>query len=361
MGPIQRHPPAPSTPDVSGSSVSASSHELTETPGTAAILFGRNYGVALFWLALCVALAVATPTFLTKVNLLDNVLNDTAIVGILAAGEAIVIIAAAIDLSVAPVAALAAIVAAKLLQAGVTPVAAFTAGLSVGAAAGCLNGFIVVCMKVSPLIATLGTFSSLTGLGLIITNDAAIFGPRQSGLTIIGLDRFLGVLNPVWILLGVFILCAAVMNWTVWGVRLKASGGNPQAARRAGVAVGRYVWGAFIVSGICAALGGLITLGTLSEADPTMSDSLIFDAITAVALAGVLLTGGRGSMGRVFLGALILETIDNGFTLLGISSYYQLVATGVLLVVAVWLDGFLSRAIDRRRVAGQPGPGIGPP
>jgi ribose transport system permease protein len=132
-------------------------------------------------------------------------------------------------------------------------------------------------------------------------------------------------------------------------VRLLAVGGNAEGARRAGVSVDRYLWGAFVVCGMCAALAGLVTFGTLSTAEPVMADSLIFDAITAVALAGVLLSGGRGSIPKVLLGALILGTIENGLTLLDVPSYYQLLTTGVLLIVAVWIDGALSRAIEHRR------------
>jgi ribose transport system permease protein len=220
-------------------------------------------------------------------------------------------------------------------------------GLGVGVGAGWLNGFIAIRMRISPLIATLGTFSALTGLGLILTNAYPIYGLTE--LRWLGLTKVAGVASCVLIMLGLFAVLAVVMSSTVWGVRLTAVGGSSEAARRAGVNVDRYLWGAYIACGACAALAGLVTFGTLTTAEPIVSNNVIFDAITAVALAGVLLSGGRGSLPKVLLGALILGTIQNGLTLLTVPSYYQLLTTGVLLILAVWIEGALSRAIERRR------------
>ena len=309
-------------------------------------LLARQYGILAFWLLICAGFAIASPVFLNTTNLV-SIFEHSSIIAIFAAGEALVIVAAAIDLSIAPVAALAGIVAAKLLKADADASVALAAGLGVGLVAGWLNGFITVRMKVSPLIATLGTFSAFTGLGLIITGGYPIFGLNQ--LNWVGQEHVLGVQMPAWIMLGLFGLLTLVMGSTIWGVRLLAVGGNIEGARRAGVRVDRYLWGAFIVCGLCAALAGLVMFGTLSTAEPVVGDEVIFDAITAVALAGVLLTGGRGSLPKVLVGALILGTIENGLTLLDVPSYWQLLTTGVLLVGAVWLDGALSRAIELRR------------
>ncbi len=309
-------------------------------------LFARQYGIFIFWIAICVGFSLAADPFLTQDNLL-SIFEHSAIIGILAAGEAVVIIAAGIDLTIAPVAAISGIVAAKVLKADAPPFMAICAGLGSGLLAGWMNGFIVVRMRIEPLIATLGTFSALTGLGLIITGGAPIFG--LDGLRWLGSSELAGIATPTWIMLGLFGLLGLVMSSTFWGVRLQAVGGNIEAARRAGVRVNRYLWGAFVVCGLCAALAGLVIFGTLSTAEPTVSNSLIFDAITAVALAGVLLSGGRGSLPKVLIGALILGTIQNGLTLLNVPDYWQLVTTGVLLIAAVWIDGTLSRAIERRR------------
>ena len=224
---------------------------------------------------------------------------------------------------------------------------ALAAGLGVGLVAGWLNGFITVRMKVSPLIATLGTFSAFTGLGLIITGGYPIFGLNQ--LNWVGQEHVLGVQMPASIMLGLFGLLTLVMGSTIWGVRLLAVGGNIEGARRAGVRVDRYLWGAFIVCGLCAALAGLVMFGNTEHRSSRWSgDEVINTMIAIVALAGVLLTGGGGPA-KVLVGALILGTIKNGLTLLDVPSYWQLLTTGVLLVGAVWLDGALSRAIELRR------------
>lgn len=334
------------TAPASASERTAGSPEPAVEAVSPGILLARQYGILVFWIAICVGFSVASDPFLSTDNLL-SIFEHSAIIGILAAGEAIVIIAAGIDLTIAPVAAISGIVAAKVLKADAPPLVAIVAALGSGFAAGWLNGFIVVRMRIEPLIATLGTFSALTGLGLILTNGAPIFG--LDDLRWLGSSELVGIATPTWIMLGVFGLLALVMGSTVWGVRLQAVGGNIEAARRAGVSVNRYLWGAFVVSGLCAALAGLVIFGTLSTAEPVVSNSLIFEAITAVALAGVLLSGGRGSLPKVLIGALILGTIQNGLTLRGVPDYWQLVTTGVLLVAAVWIDGTLSRAIERRR------------
>ncbi len=319
-------------------------------PATEAVnpwfLFARQYGIFVFWILICIGFTIASPVFLSTENF-NSIFEHASITAIFAAGEALVIMAAALDLSIAPVAAIAGIVAAKVLKTDAPPVVALLAGLGVGAAAGWLNGFVTIRMRISPLIATLGTFSALTGVGLILTSGYPISG--TTGLEFLGLEKVAGVSSSVWIMLALFAVLAIVMAATVWGVRLLAVGGNAEAARRSGLNVERYLWGAFVACGLCAALAGLVTFGTLTTAEPVVGDEVIFDAITAVALAGVLLSGGRGSLPKVLLGALILATIQNGLTILGVSSYYQLVTTGVLLILAVWVEGALSRAIERRR------------
>jgi ribose transport system permease protein len=321
-------------------------------PATEAVnpwfLFARKYGLFIFWILVSAGFALRSSAFLTKVNLI-TVFEHTAVTAIFAAGEAVVIIAATLDLSIAPVAAIAGVIAAKLLAAGAPPAVALLGGLGVGAAAGWLNGFVVIRMRISALVATLGTLSLLTGVALIITSGLPVYG--ATGLEWLGITKVAGVGSSAWIMLGLFAVLTLVMGSTVWGVRLLAVGGNTEAARRAGVNVDRYLWAAFVVCGTCAALAGLVTFATLTTAQPVIGNEVIFDAITAVALAGVLLSGGRGSLPKVLLGALILTTIDNGLTILNVPSYWQLVTTGLLLIVAVWIEGSLSRAMERRRTA----------
>jgi ribose transport system permease protein len=337
------------TPDdgpASQAKTAAGSQEPAAEAVSPWFLFARKYGIVIFWLLICIGFSIASPAFLTKTNLL-SIVEHSAIKAIFAAGQGVVIIAAAIDLSIAPVAAVAGVIAAKLLKADMPWGIALVGGLGVGAAAGWFNGFVALRMKISPLIATLGTFSIMTGMGLILTGSYPIFDAH--GLDWLALSHPLGIATSIWIMLALFAVLTVLMGRTVWGVRVQAVGGSPEAARRAGVRVDRYLHSAYIVCGMCAALAGLVTFATLSTAEPTIGDSLIFDAITAVALAGFLLTGGRGSLPKVLIGALILGTIQNGLTILGVPSYYQLVSTGTLLILAVWVEGALERAIERRR------------
>jgi ribose transport system permease protein len=257
----------------------------------------------------------------------------------------------ALDISIAPIAAIAGIVAATLLKAGTGPVVAAVGALAAGAGAGLLNGLLVDRLRVDPLITTLGTLSAFSGLALVVTSGEPIFG--VAGLEFVGQSKVAGIQTPIVIMLVCYAVLGFALSQTQWGVRLLAVGGNSEAARRCGIRCRGYLVGAFVLSGLFSALAGLVTFGMLGTAEPAVNNSVVFDAITAVALAGVLLSGGRGSILKVLVGALIVATVANGLTLLNVPSYYTLITTGVLLVTALAIDGALSRALERVRAVEQ--------
>ena len=320
-----------------------------ESPAARWLLIARDFGIVGFWIVLLVFFGITANRFASPANFL-GILNATAVVALLAVAEGLVVMAGLLDLSIVAVAALAGLATALSIQAGMPLVVGLAVGLLTGIACGLVNGLLVDRLRISSLVATLGTLTAFTGLALIITDGRPIFGVAEVG--IIGQGRILGIPNPIIVMAAVFAICGIVMSQTRFGVRLLAVGGNAEAARRAGVQHRHYVVGSFVACGAISAVAGIVVLGRLGTAQASLGDTLLFDAVTAVALAGVLLTGGRGSILKVLVGALIVATVSNGLVLLRVSSFWTYVTTGVLLVLAVWADSALSRAIERARTRG---------
>jgi ribose transport system permease protein len=191
--------------------------------------------------------------------------------------------------------------------------------------------------------------SVLSGLAAALAGGYTI--PGLTGLTFLGTDRFAGIPAPVWVVAVLFLIGTAFLTRTRDGIRLMAVGGNAEAVRRSGINADRYKVLAFVVSGFCAALGGLVTTAMVTEANPAANPGIIFNALTAVALAGVSLSGGRGSLPRVLVGALILGTIANGLTIKGIQPYWATAVTGLLLLASLGLEKWVSTTVSRRLVA----------
>jgi ribose transport system permease protein len=195
---------------------------------------------------------------------------------------------------------------------------------------------------------TIGMLSITTAGASIIAGGYTI--PGLTGLTFMGTERYDGIPAPVWIVALLFVVGTLFLTRTRDGIRLMSVGGNAEAVRRSGIHSDRYKLLGFIISATCAALGGLVTTATVTEASPDASPGIIFTALTAVALAGVSLAGGRGSLPRVLVGALILATISNGLTIKGIDPYWGTGVTGVLLLGSISLEKWISATVSRRLV-----------
>jgi len=217
-----------------------------------------------------------------------------------------------------------------------------------GAVVGLANGLISL-RGFNPIIVTIGTLSVMSGLAAALVGGYTV--PGLYDLEFMGTRRYYGVPAPVWIVAALFVIGTVFLTQTRDGIRLMAVGGNAEAVRRSGVHSGRYKVLGFVISGFCAALGGLVTTAVVTEANPAASPGIIFNALTAVALAGVSLAGGRGSLPRVLVGALILATIANGLTIKGIQPYWGTTVTGLLLLGSLGLERWVSSTVSRRLVA----------
>src|SRR6478752_2317244 len=296
----------------------------------------RDAGTLFGLLAIVIVFAVLSPNFLSKANLL-NILQQSSINACVALGMTLVIITGGIDLSVGPTAAIAAVVAAVLMAAGAPIVVAIPVALLFGVAAGAVNGLLVAYGGLQPFIVTLGTLSLYRALALIYTGGNPIFGipPAYRALTN---SSLLGVPSPV-LIVGVLALTVwVVLNKTPLGEYFLAVGGNQEASRIAGVPVAMTKIASYAISGGLAAVAGLILVGRLGAADPTLGNLWELDAIAAAAVGGASLMGGKGSIVGTLLGAIILGSLRNGLTLLNVQAFYQLLATGIIILVAMLLD-----------------------
>lgn len=299
-------------------------------------MLGRESGIILGFLALCVVFAWLNPAFLRVDNLLDVGLQSS-ITAVLAIGMTIVIITAGIDLSVGSVLALAAYLTADLMARGVPVLMAILAGLGIGLAGGALNGVLITKGRLPPFIVTLGTMSLLRGFVLVYSQGAPVYGvPREFKAVIAG--RLLGVPTPVLLAAGIAILAYLMLKYTPFGQQVIAIGGNEEAARLSGINVHRRLIAVYMLSGLLAGVAALILTARLGAAEPISGTGYELNAIAAAVMGGASLAGGQGSILGTVVGALIMGALQNGLTLNNVPSFYQQVAVGAVIIVAVFVD-----------------------
>ena len=313
-----------------------------------ALMFVRDRGILLLWMLLVAGFGVwCRPFFATTGNAL-LIADAAALTAIYAAGVAVGVMSGALDLSIPGTAAMAGVIAGWLLTHGQPVWLALPAGVAVGVAVGLVTGLVSI-RGCNTIIVTIGTLSVLSGLAAVVAGGYTI--PGLDALTFLGTRRYAGVPAPVYVVLVLFLVLTLFLTRTRGGIRLMAVGGNAEAVRRCGIHSDRYKVAGFVVSGLCAAVGGLVSAAVVTEASPEASPGIIFSALTAVALAGVALSGGRGSLPRVLVGALILATISNGLTLKGVQPYWGTTVTGALLLGSLVLDRAVSSAVSARLIA----------
>ncbi len=319
-----------------------------DSAGVRGMIFLRDRGIFVLWGLLIVGFSLwASPYFATLNNAI-LIANAAAISAIFAAGVAVGIICGALDLSIPGVAALSSCVAGWMIINDLPVWLALTVGIVIGALVGLANGLISL-RGFNPIIVTIAMLSITSAAAAIVAGGYTI--PGLSKLDFMGTQRYLGVPAPVWITAGVFVVGTVFLTKTRDGIRLMAVGGSAEAVRRSGIHSDRYKVFAFVISSTCAALGGLVTTATVTEANPGASPALIFTALTAVALAGVSLVGGRGSLPRVLVGALVLATISNGLTIKGVQPYWATGVTGVLLIGSLTLERWVTMSVSKRLMA----------
>ena len=298
----------------------------------------KGMGAVIALIVLVAVLSIYLPQFRSMTNAM-LVLRQASIIGFVAFGMTGVILTGGIDLSVGSVLAVTAIIAAMLLANGVPELLMLPIVLMCGLAFGALNGFTVTKLRLQPFVATLVGMSVFRGFALILSGGRAITGARGFPvLEALGRGAFLGVPIPVWLMLTIFGLFFFLLNKTALGRRIYAIGSNSTAAHLAGVNINKTKMFVYALSGAMASVSALILVSRLGSAQPVMGIGLELDAIAAVAVGGTSIAGGRGTIYGTLAGVLIITILSNGMNIMGVSSYYQTVVTGLVILLAVVAD-----------------------
>lgn len=315
-------------------------------------------------LALLVALAILvllissqTDRFFQAQNLL-NIGQNMALVGVVAVGQTVVIVSRGLDISVGAMAGVTSVVAALTLANTTSVGLSVLAALAVGIVLGSVNAGVITKLRVNPVVATLATLSAFRGLAFLIAPGGRPIGVldpdfRQIGAgRILDFDGFPGI--PISLIIMVVIAVGAhvVMRYTVFGRNVYAMGGNPEAARLAGVHLDRMKLAIYAFSGAMSGIGGVILTARTSSGQPASgSEGLELEVITAVFLGGAIMAGGKGTIGGTILAVTLLATLSNGMNLLGMPTFYQLVAKGMLLIIAVAIGQWRMARSERANAA----------
>jgi ribose transport system permease protein len=302
----------------------------------------RQIGTFAGLVALGLVLWAATPHFLTVSNLL-NVLEQTSINAIVAVGMTFVIISGGIDLSVGSVVAVAGIALALALESGVPAPAAIVLALTTGTVCGLVNGLLITFGRLPPFIATLGMMSVARGAALMLAEGRPISGFSE-GFRALATARVLTIVPaPVLLTAAVYLVAHFVLVRTVFGRATYAIGGNEEAARLSGVYVRFHKTAVYGVAGLTSAVAAILLTARLNSAQPTAGTMYELDAIAATVIGGTSLLGGEGTLVGALIGALIMGVLRNGLNLLNVSSFFQQVVIGAVIIGAVLIDMSLKR------------------
>lgn len=300
--------------------------------------FGKmqSLGSLLGLVLIVVILSVVNGDFLTVGNIF-NVLRQISINALIAFGMTFVILTGGIDLSVGSILALSSAFTAGLMASGMNTWLAVGIGLIGGLVMGAINGLLITKGKVAPFIATLATMTVFRGLTLVYTQGRPITGFKED-FALLGKGYFLQIPMPIIWMVIAFAVLYIILKHTTFGRRVYALGSNEEATWLSGINTSKVKILVYSISGLLAAISGIILTSRLNSAQPTAGGAFELDAIAAVVLGGTSLSGGRGWIVGTLIGAMIIGVLDNGLNLLNVSSFYQQVVKGTVILIAVLLD-----------------------
>ena len=299
----------------------------------------KNYGIFVVFIVLVIILMILSPNAFAKPRNLINVVKQASINGVLACGMMFVIIAGGIDLSAGSVVALSGVVAAYLAQMQGLPIFVPILGaLGTGALIGLVNGFGAAYAELPPFIITLATMSIVRGVALILSGGSPVFGLQEQfeGIAGISIANVIPILVLYFLLIAVF--SGFILNKTVFGRHVYAIGGNSITAKVSGINVKSMLLRVYIICGVFSGIAGLLVASRTMQGSPTVGVGYEMDAIAAVVIGGVSMSGGSGKWYGTIIGALLLALISNGLDILGVSSNFQQIIKGIIIAVAVYLD-----------------------
>ena len=295
-----------------------------------------EYFIFVIFIALVVVLTCLKPSFITPANLV-NIMKQASINGILAFGMMFVIVAGGFDMSVGSTVAFTGILAAMLGQGDLPLIVPLVVAMLGGLAVGILNGVGVAVGELPPFIMTLGTMTAIRGLALLISNGKPVIGlsPEYKA---VAASSVMGIPMLAVYLAVVIVICSFVLSKTVYGRRVYACGGNLLAARVSGINTTMIRISTFAIAGLLAGLCGFLMTSRVTIGQPTAAESYEMDAITACVVGGVSMSGGVGKPWGVVIGCLLITVIANGLDIMGVSSHWQRIVKGLIIVLAVLID-----------------------
>ena len=304
--------------------------------------FSSYSGIILVIIVACIFMNFRSENFLTPNNIL-NILRQISVYGILACGMAFAMMTGGIDLTVGSIAGVSGAVTALFVTRGTMPlILAMLVSIVLGAIIGLITGFVISRTGIPPFIMTLGMQITLRGACYLICEGKPI-GNLPDNLVNLGLGDIGGIPVPIFFMIGSFIVVGIILSRTSFGRSVYATGGNYQAAFHSGINAKRVVMTAYMISGICAALAGIILTARNASAQPTAGNTFETEAIAACAMGGVSFNGGKGAVVGIFFGALLMGIINNAMNLMYISSYWQQVVKGIVIIGSVLYSIYNSR------------------
>ncbi len=322
----------------------------TEGSALAIALRLLGFGPLLILAILVVAISLATPNFLKPVNL-GNIAAQTAVIAIVAIGQHLVILTRGIDLSVGANLALATVVGGLAYRMADSAPLVMAAMLLAGAAVGAVNGLVYVFGRLPhPFIITLATLSVARGLALELAIGHTTMRGMPAAIATIGGGSSLGIPHSLFVVIGVAALALLMARAMVWGRWIYAVGGKPEAAVQMGIPVKWVLVSVYVMSGLCAGIGAIVLAGRTEASSPLYGNLLELDTIAAVIIGGASFLGGRGHIGHALVGAVMIGVIRNALNLLNVDVFFQMIAIGAIIVVAVEADVLRNHLEARVRV-----------
>ena len=293
-------------------------------------------GLVVFIALMVIVMAIVSPVFLTKENLI-NILRQVSLNGILAVGLTFVILTGGIDLSVGSLVAVTGVIVGSMLINGYSPLEAVVAGVAISVLFGVFNGVMIAYCGLPPFIATLAGQTIGRGFALVFS-DGKPYAVTDKAFLAIGKGSALGIPIPIWILFVVCVTAAIVLNKTTYGRHVYAFGGNRNATKLSGVKTRFVELIVYVISALMAGIVGVILAARISSGQPTAGTGYELDAIAAVAIGGTSMSGGIGTLSGTILGFIIIGVLSNSLTLLNVSSFYQQIVKGAIILIAVLMD-----------------------
>ncbi|MEF9972750.1 MAG: ABC transporter permease [Clostridia bacterium] len=295
-----------------------------------------RFGLLIVIIIMLVGMSFASPVFMTYGNII-NILRQVSLNGILAVGLTFVILTGGIDLSVGSLVAVSGVIVGNMLLSGHGVLWSIVVSISASLAFGLFNGLMIAYCGLPPFIATLAGQTIGRGFALVYS-DGKPFAVSNEAFKAIGKGSFWGIPIPIWILLVVCLVAAVVLNYTTFGRHVYAFGGNRNATKLAGVKTRVVELMVYVISALMAGIVAIILAARISSGQPTAGEGYELDAIAAVAIGGTSMSGGVGTLSGTVLGFIIIGILSNSLTLLNVSSFYQQIVKGAIILIAVFLD-----------------------